>query len=106
VLRTNGAVINTSITAEGIMRNYDTNLLVKNGGSIAITKFWASSVMTRMNFEIRSGNSKAKVTVTNFDMLKKQFISDVQVITVFEEIPNELILNWDHTRINYVPVSS
>ena len=41
-LRTNGAVINTAIvmaTAEGIMRNYDSNLLVKNSGSIAITKF-------------------------------------------------------------------
>jgi len=52
------------------------------------------------------GNSKAKVTVTNFDMLKKQFISDVQTITEFEEIPDELILNWDHTGINYVPLSS
>ena len=41
-LHTNGAVINTAIvvaTAEGIVWNYDSNLLVKNGGTIAITNF-------------------------------------------------------------------
>ena len=62
--------------------------------------FWASSIMTRMNFVKRCGNSKAKVTVSNFDTLKKQYVSDIQVISEFEEIPDELILNWDHTGIN------
>ena len=34
----------------------------------------------------RCGNSKAKVTVSNFDALKKQYVSDIQVISEFEEI--------------------
>jgi len=72
-LRANGAFINAAIvmaTAEGIVRHYESNLLVKNGGSIAIIKFWASSMMTQMNFMKRHGNSKAKVTVTNFNVLR------------------------------------
>ena len=108
-LRANGAVINTAIvlaTADGIIRNHDSSLLAKNGGSIVITKHWASSIMTRMNFVKRRGNSKAKVTVTDFDELKNQFISDVQAISEFEDIPDELILNWDHTGVHYIPVSS
>ena len=108
-LRANGAVINTAVvmaTADGIIRNHDSSLLAENSGPIAITRHWASSIMTRMNYVKRRGNSKAKVTVTDFDELKKQFISDIQVISEFEEIPDELILNWDHTGVNYIPVSS
>ena len=99
-LRANGAVINTAIvmaTADGIIWNHDSSLLAKNGGHIAITKHWASSIMTRMKFVKRRGNSKAKITVDNFDVLKKHFISDVQAISEFEEIPDELILKWNHT---------
>jgi len=68
-LHANGTVINTAIvmaTAEGIARHYDSNLLVKNGGSIAITKFWASSMMTRINFVKRHDNSKAKLLLAIF----------------------------------------
>ena len=32
------------------MRNVDSNLLASNGGPIVITKNWAKSLMTRMNF--------------------------------------------------------
>ena len=39
-------------------------------------------------------------------MLKKQFISNVQASSELEEIPDELILNWDQTGIHYIPVSS
>ena len=52
-LRSNGAVINTAIvmaTAEGIVNNEDSNLLAKNGGTIVLSKHWACSIMTRMNF--------------------------------------------------------
>jgi len=46
--------------------------------------------MSSINFVKRCGNSKAKVTVINFDVLEKQFISDFQVIS---EIPAQLLLN-------------
>jgi len=36
-------------------------------------------------------------------MLKKQYVSDIQVINEFEGIPDEVILNWDHIGVNYLP---
>ena len=52
-LRANRAVINTAIvvvTPEGIVQSEDSNLLAKNGGTIVLSKHWAHSLMTRMNF--------------------------------------------------------
>ena len=108
-LRANGAVINTAIvmaTAEGIVQSEDSNLLAKNGGTIVLSKHWARSIMERMNFVKRRGNSKSKVTFTNFEELREQFLFDIKTIIEFEEIPDDLILNWDHTGVNYIPVSS
>ena len=52
-LHTNGAIFNTATvtgTAEGIVQHHDMNLLAKHGGPIAITKPWARSLLTRMQF--------------------------------------------------------
>ena len=38
--------------------------------------------------------------------MKTQFIFDIEVISQMEEVPNDLIINWDHTGINYVPTSN
>ena len=67
-----------------------------------ITKNWAKSLMTRMNFVKRRANTKAKVFNADFEEHKEQFVYDVQSIVEFEEIPKELVINWDHTGINYV----
>ena len=37
--------------------------------------------------------------------MKAQFVFDIQAIVEMEEIPPDLIINWDHTGIHYVPVS-
>ncbi len=108
-LRANGAVINTAIvmaTAKGIVQSKDSNLLAKNGGTIVLSKYWARSIMAQMNFVKRRGNSKFKVTCSNFEELREQFLFDIKTIIEFEEIPDDLILNWDHTGVNYIPVSS
>ena len=60
----NGSVVNTAIvmaTAEGIVQNHDSSLLASNSGPILITKNWAKSLMTRMNFVKRRTNTKLKV---------------------------------------------
>ena len=41
-----------------------------------------------------------------FDELKAQFLEEVATTVYVEEIPPELILNWDQTGINLVPSSS
>ena len=77
--------------AESIVQSEDRNLLAKNGGTIVISKHRAHSIMAQMNFVKRHGNSKSKVTCTNFEELKEQFLFDFKTIIEFEEIPdNEL----------------
>lgn len=43
-LHLNGGIVNTAIviaTGEGIIKDYDSNLLCENGGHIKLTKDWA-----------------------------------------------------------------
>lgn len=108
-LREAGAVINSAIVtavAEGIVKNDDSNKLSCNGGHISLTKSWAKSVLHRLGYVKRRSSTKAKVTVTEFEMYKSQFVYDVRTIMEMEEIPKELVINWDHTGIHYVPVSN
>ena len=51
-------------------------------------------------------SSKAKVDVEKFEALKQGFLLDIKLIVSLEEIPPDLIINWDQTSISYVPVGS
>lgn len=108
-LRGEGGVVTTSITmaaATAIVRKADRNLLGENGGPITITDNWAKSLLYRMNFVKRRGSSTAKLTVANFEAVKEQFILDVNAIVEMEDIPPQLVFNWDQTGISIVPGSS
>ena len=108
-VREAGGVITTSITiaaATAIVRQADRNLLFENGDSITLTTNWAKSLLYRLNFVKRRGSSTAKVSVQNFEELKEQFIADIKAVVDMEDIPRELIFNWDHTGISIVPGSS
>uniref|UniRef100_A0A1X7V738 Uncharacterized protein n=1 Tax=Amphimedon queenslandica TaxID=400682 RepID=A0A1X7V738_AMPQE len=108
-LRERGAVVNTSIVvgcAEGIVRNTDSNLLASNGGHILITKYWAKRLLVRMGFVKRKASTKAKVSIDDFFVNKEQFLLDIRAVVVLEDIPLDLIVNWDQTCVHYVPVSS
>ena len=108
-LRDKGAVVNTAIVqacAEGIVKNYDKRLLVSNGGHIMLTRDWAKSLLCRLGFVKRRGSTAAKITVTNFEELKEQYLLDVKAVVQIEEIPHEMIVNWDQTGIKYVPVDT
>lgn len=50
--------------------------------------------------------AKSKFTVENFAAKKKEFLDDLVTTVEMEEIPSELILNWDQTGIRLVPSSS
>jgi hypothetical protein len=108
-LREAGGVINSAIVmaaAEGIVKNFDSNLLECNGGHIVITKSWARSFLNRMGYVKRRASTKCKVNPIDFEAYKQQFVFDVKTIVQMEEIPMALVINWDHTGIHYVPVSS
>ena len=54
----------------------------------------------------RKGNTKAKVNIKDFNEMKKLFHLDIKGVVAMDEVPPELIINWDQTGLNYVPVSS
>ena len=54
----------------------------------------------------RRGTTKAKVRASDFQALQSQFLDDIRTVIMFEDIRAKLILNWDHTGLNYVPSSS
>ena len=58
-----------------------------------------------MGFVRRKATSKAKVAVENLEDLKEEFLLDTKQVIAMDEIPADLIINFDQTGINYVPVS-
>ena len=108
-VREGGGVITTAITmaaATAIVRRADRNLLSENGGPIDITVNWAKSLLYRMGFVKRRGSTAMKMTVENFETIKEQFLFDIQTVIDMEDVPMELVFNWDQTGISIVPGST
>ena len=60
-----------------------------------------------MNFVKRKATTKKpKVTVSNFEELRFQYLMNIKAIITLEEIPDDMILNWDQTAIKYIPLSN
>ena len=54
----------------------------------------------------RRGSSTAKMTITDFEAVRDQFLFDIKTIVEMEEIPPGLVFNWDQTGISIVPPGS
>ena len=85
----------------------DANLLADNekGAEIELSKDWAKYLLKRMGFVKRKACSKAKVDVEQFKEVKEDFLLDVKNIVAMDEIPAELVINFDQTALNYVSVT-
>ena len=59
-----------------------------------------------MGYVKRSASTKAKANPADFKAQKTQFVLDVKTVVEIEKIPKALVINWDHTGIQYMPVSS
>ena len=107
--RATGSVVNTTVViaaATGIVKAKDPSILLENGGYLDLSKEWAQRLMSRMGLVKRKGSTAAKITAESFDRLKEQFLTDIETISKFENIPKELVINWDQTAVKYVPVSN
>ena len=90
--------------ARGILLKCDRTKLAEFGGPVQLNRHWAHSLLKRMKFVQRKATTaKSKQTVANFTDLKEAFLADVVATVTMEEIPPELILNWDQTGIKIVP---
>ena len=67
---------------------------------------WAKSLLNQMGYVKRKACSKAKVDVEHFEKLKKEFLTNIRNIVVMDKIPPDLMINFDQTGINYLPISS
>ena len=89
--------------ATGILQRRNSNLLAVNSGHVVLTKEWARYVLKRMGYVKQKSHSKAKVTPTYFTQLQSNILVDIRAIVEMEEGPP---VNWDFTRLKYVPVSA
>jgi len=93
--------------ARGIILKCDRSKLAEFGGHIEINRQWAHSLLKRMNFvQRKSTTAKSKDTSASFAERKQSFLNDVVATVTMENIPPELILNWDQTGIKIVPCST
>ena len=103
-----GGVITTTITmaaATAIVRRSDRNLLSENGGSISITPtgknpFSAGWILSSKRV-VRPRRWQWKIS----RQLRK-FILNIRAVVEMEDIPPELVFNWDQMEISIVPGSS
>ena len=83
----------------------DRTRLQEFGVPATLTSAWVKSLLKRMNFTQRRGTMKARVNV-EFREIKSSFLQEIITVVKMEEIPIELIFNWDQTGLNLVPVST
>ena len=106
--RKQGGPINTAIliaAGTGIVMS-DELFKSQYDNNVTLTKDWAKYLMRRMGLVKRRASTKAKISIENFEEVKKLFLHDIKCLKLLDEIPDELTINFDQTGINYVPVSS
>lgn len=99
-------VVNTAIVmaaAVGIVSARDLTKLSSHGGHIQITKPWAKSLLTRMGYVKRKCSNAGKISVTRFAELQEVFFADIKAQVLMNDIPDELVINWDQTALPLVP---
>ena len=108
-VRSSGGVVNTAITlaaAKGIVLAKDANMLSQNGGYLNLTRDWAKRLLSRMGLVKRKAITTVKITTEIFEDLKVQFLTDIETVSMLEDIPKDLVINWDQTAVKFVPVSN
>ena len=103
-MRSTGTTVNTTVViacAEGILMHEDAALLTR----VNLSKGWAQYLLQRMGYVKRKATSKAKVSVENFAEIKEDFLLEIKHVIVMDEIPAQLVINFDQTGLNIVPVS-
>ena len=107
-LRKTGGIVNSRIiisAAKGFLIAKDRTLLAENGGPITLSKAWAVSLMKRMGLVKRKGTKGVKHLPDDFSSIKSEYVQRVDSVVKQHNIPDSLIINWDQTGSNYVPVN-
>ena len=104
--RAAGGVVNTAIVmaaAVGVMSSRDDTKLSSHGGYVNITKTWAKSLLNRMGYVKRKCSNAGKISPIQFAEIQEVFLADIKAQVLMNDIPDELIINWDQTGLPFVP---
>ena len=58
-----------------------------------------------MNFVERKSSNAGKLLPVEFNLQKEHFLNDICAEVIMNDIPEDLIFNWNQTSIHLVPVS-
>ena len=107
-LHNNGGSVTTAIVsvARGILMKVSRSMLSEYGGPATLTKAWAQSLLQNMGFVKRQGTTKCKISVENFESLRDEYLDNFSTTVLLEDIPPDMVLNWDQTGINIIPSRS
>ena len=100
-MREASSAVNTEVViaaAEGILMNHDSK------SKIQLTTAWAKYLLKRMGYVKRRATTSGKETVEDFESLKEEFLLEVKNTVCMDEIPGDMIVNFDQTGIHYIPV--
>jgi hypothetical protein len=62
-------------------------------------KDWAKSVLHRLNFTKREATKGIKHLPDDFDSIKSEYLAGIEKVVKNDNIPDELIQNWDQTGV-------
>ena len=109
-IRDQGGIVTASVVvaaARGILMSSDHRQLAEFGGHIDLSRQWAYHLLNRMKFVRRKATTaKSKYCPEYFAALKRDSLNDVAAVVTMEDVPPELVLNWDQTGIHLVPAST
>ena len=94
-----------TVATWGIVIKEDRRLLAEYRAPVILKKTWAQSLLQWMGFVKRRETTKSNVAVAGLEACKDIFLSDIVAIVVLEEIPPDLIINWDYPGPNLIPSS-
>jgi len=83
----------------------DRTRLAKYDGPTTLTIPWVKSLLKRMNFTKRIATTKSSPPTGDLVEIKRSFLAELLETVGLNDIPSELIFNWDQTGINLVPTA-
>jgi hypothetical protein len=72
---------------------------------VDLSRGWAESLMTRMGYVKRKGTKAARKLPDDFAEQKETILNRISNVVRENSIPEDLIINFDQTGLNIVPVS-
>lgn len=102
-----GPIFASTVIATGrsIVEETDRSLLSEYGGNIELGRPWAVSLL-RLGYVKRKEAKTHGKLAEDFDLVRERFLERFRSATLDNDVPDELIINFDQTGIDVVPISN